>query len=87
MGPEPHGCQYYWSVVLYACTVVREDANKETRLFGHIFIFGGILNGGNPGSVGPPTGYAYDCNFNPICDIKILRVFCLFALVCMSTRH
>ena len=25
----------------------------------------------------PPPGYAYDCNFNPICDIKILGDFLL----------
>ena len=23
----------------------------------------------------PPNGYAYDCNFNAICDIKILYTF------------
>ena len=27
----------------------------------------------------PPPGYTYDCNFNAICDIKIL---CAFLLVC-----
>ena len=44
--------------------------------------------GGGPGSPGPPApGYAYDCNFNAICDIKILYAFCFFALVCISKRH
>ena len=34
-----------------------------------------------------PTGYAYDCTFNAICDIKILCAFLQFAFVCMSKRH
>ena len=35
------------------------------------------LGGGGAGS----PGYAYNCNFNAICDIKIL---CAFLLVCPS---
>ena len=35
--------------------------------------------GRDPGPLGLPIGLAYDCNFNPISDIKIL---CAFLLVC-----
>ena len=40
------------------------------------FQFGG-------GPPGPSSDYAYDCNFNVICDIKILNAF---LLVCHSVR-
>ena len=58
--------------------MLKETENQETRLFCHIFIIGGISIEGDPGSLVPP-GYAYSCNFNAICDIKIL---CAFLLVC-----
>ena len=36
------------------------------------------------GGPGPPApGYAYNCNFNATCDIKIL---CAFLLVCPSVH-
>ena len=35
--------------------------------------------GPDPPATPPPPGYAYDCNFNTTCDIKIL---CAFLLVC-----
>ena len=47
-------------VLLYA-KMLKKTENEETRLFSHIFSFGGILIGGDPGLLGPPTGYAYDC--------------------------
>ena len=38
---------------------------------------------GELGLCGPSTGIAYNCNFNPICDIKILCVFaCLPLCAC-----
>ena len=44
--------------------------------------------GGNPGLLGPPTGYAYDCNFNPTCNIKILGVFaCMPLCVCQRNTN
>ena len=37
MGPGPPSRQYYWQLLFYVCTVVREDAKEteceETRLF------------------------------------------------------
>ena len=33
----------------------------------------------------PPHGYAYDCNFNAICDTKILYAF-LFVCPCMHVK-
>ena len=60
--------------------MLKETKNEESRLFCHIFICGGISVGGRPGPPGAPApGYAYDCNFNAIRDIKIL---CAFLLVC-----
>ena len=60
--------------------MLKETENKDTRIFCHIFIISGISIGGGPGPPEPPApGYAYDCNFNAICDIKIL---CAFLLVC-----
>ena len=60
--------------------MLKETENDEARLFCSIFVFGGILIGGgtrNPWA--PAPGYAYDGNFNAICDVKIL---CAFLLVC-----
>ena len=59
--------------------MLKETENEETRIFYHIFIIGIIsIGGGEPGQPGPPApGYAYDCNFNAICDIKVLRAFLL----------
>ena len=57
--------------------MLKETKNEEARFFCHIFVFGGILiGGGDPGLL---TGYAYDRNFNPICDNKVL---CAFLFVC-----
>ena len=72
------GNQCCTRVLLYA-KMLKETENEETKLFCHILIFGGISNRGGGGNLGPPSGYAYDCNFNPICDNKIL---CAFLLVC-----
>ena len=38
----------------------------------------GISIGGDPGPLVTP-GYAYNCNYNAFCDIKIL---CAFLLAC-----
>ena len=48
---------------------------EEIRLFVTFFLLMAFQLGG----LGPPLGYANDCNFNAICDIKIL---CAFLLVC-----
>ena len=57
--------------------MLKETETEGTRLFCHIFIIGGISIEGGPC---PPTpGFAYDCNFNAIHDVKIL---CAFLLVC-----
>ena len=69
-------------VLLYA-KMLKETENEETRLFCHIFIIGGISIGGGTGFLAPFRGYACDCNFNAICDIKIL---CAFLLVCPFVR-
>ena len=61
-------------VVVYA-KMLRETENEETRLFCHILSLVAFRLGGG---LAPP-GYAYDCNFNAICDINI---FCAFLLVC-----
>ena len=59
----------------------KKTENQETRLFCHIFIIGGILIGGTRALWYPPTpGYAYNCNFNAICD-KILCAFLPFVHV------
>ena len=51
----------------------KETENEKTRLFCNNFIIGDISIGGGPGQPGAPApGYAYDCNFDAICDIKIL---------------
>ena len=51
---------------------------EETRLFCHIFCIDVISIGGGPSSLSPPfSGYAYDGNFNAICDNKILPAFLL----------
>ena len=78
MRPEPPCRQYYWKLELYA-KILKETENEETRLFCHILVLGGILIGGDPGSLFPPMGFAYDCNFNPICD----KILCAFLLVCL----
>ena len=57
--------------VLFYTNMLKETENEETRLFCHIFITDGISIGGGEG----PPDYAYDCNFNGICDIKILYAF------------
>ena len=57
---------------------------EETRLFCHIFIFGGISIGWRRGP--PAPSYAYDCNFNAICDIKILCAY-LPSCVCQSDTN
>ena len=39
-------------VLLYAKTL-KETENEETRLFCHVFVFGSISIGGDPGPLGP----------------------------------
>ena len=56
--------------------MLEKTENKETRRFCHIFVIGGISIGGGT-SCPPPAGYAYGCNFNAICDNKILYAFLL----------
>ena len=55
--------------------MLKETKNEKTRLFCDTFIICGISIGGP--LLPPPPGYAYDCNFHSICDIKILSVFLL----------
>ena len=60
--------------------MLKKTKNEDTKLFWHIFMFGGISIEGGPGPPGSTVpGYTYDCNFNAICDIKIL---CAFLVVC-----
>ena len=68
--------------------MLKETETEETRLFCYIFCFIGNISTGGAGPF-PPPGYAYDCNFNAICDIKIFVLFCLFALVftCQSNTN
>ena len=54
--------------------MLKETETEETRLFVSFLSLMAFRSGG----LGPP-GYAYDCYFNGICDIKIL---CAFLLVC-----
>ena len=61
--------------VLLDAKMLKETENQKTRLFCHIFVIGGISIEGGSGA----RRYAYNCNFNAICDIKIL---CAFLLVC-----
>ena len=64
--------------------MLKETENEETRLFCNMFVIGGIsMEWGAGGPPGPCSGYAYDCNFNAICDIKILYAF---LLVCPCVR-
>ena len=49
--------------------MLKETKNEETRLFCHILLSVAFRLGGEG------AGYAYDCNFNAICDIKILCAF------------
>ena len=42
---------------------------------------------GGLGHLASPPGYAYDCNFNAIRDIKILCAFSLICICVMSKRH
>ena len=55
--------------------MLKETENEETRLFVAFL----SLVAFQLGAAGPPgsPGYAYDCNFNAICDIKILYAFLL----------
>ena len=57
--------------------ILKETENEETRLFA---TFLSLVAFGLGGAT-PVPGYAYDCNFNAICDIMIL---CAFLLVCPS---
>ena len=60
--------------------MLKETENEETRFlycFYHLWHFD---RGPLPF---PHPGYTYDCNFNAICDIKIL---CAFLLVCPRVR-
>ena len=54
---------------------------KKQDFLSQFFIDGiSIGKGAGPPSarrLPPPSGYAYDCNVNAICDIKILSVFLL----------
>ena len=61
-------------VPLYA-EMLKETENQETRLFLSHFYHWWHFDWGGSGA----PGYAYNCNFNSIYDIKIL---CGFLLVC-----
>ena len=54
-------------------TVVRKDAKKKLKLK-KLFVSFFLLMTFRLGGLGP-----YDCNFNAMCDVKIL---CAFLLVC-----
>ena len=57
--------------------MLKETKNKETRLSVTFLPLVAFRLGG-PGPFGHPApGYAYDCNFNAICDIKIVGEFLL----------
>ena len=74
MGPGPN---YSCTRVLLYTKMLKETENEETRLFCPIFIISGISIGRGPLPLAPLPGYVYDCNFNAICDIKILNAFLL----------
>ena len=62
--------------------MLKETETKET--FCLIFFINDILIAGGLGPLPLPPGYAFDCNFNAICDAKILCAFllvryCLYA--------
>ena len=78
---------YCFTRVLWYAKMVKETEILETKLFCDIFIIGGISIGGGPGP--PAPGFAYDCNFNAICDIKILCTFfaCLPLCVCQRDTY
>ena len=68
-------------IVNYCCTrvllhakMLKETENEETIIFVTLLSFVAFRLG-DP----CPLGYAYDCNFNTICDLKIL---CAFLLDC-----
>ena len=65
--------------------MLKETEIEETRLLCFIFVIGGILMGWGTQAPCPlpHLGYAYECNFNAICDIKIL---CAFLLVCLCVH-
>ena len=64
--------------------MLKKTETEETRLFCHIFIICGISIGAP--CLPPPLDYAYDCNFNAICDIKTLCAFLLLC-ACQSDSH
>ena len=62
--------------------MLKETETEETRLFCHLLSLVAFRLGGRSTPLGlPAPGYAYDCNFNAIGDIKILYAF---VLVCPS---
>ena len=86
----PGGLMVVNIIVNYCCTgallyakVLKVTENEEKRLACQIFFIDGIsirwVGVGTRAS--SPPGYAYDCNFNAIRDIKILCAFfaCLTA--------
>ena len=56
--------------------MLKETETEETRLFCDICIISGVLIGRGAAPLAL-SGYAYDCNLNAICDIKILCAFLL----------
>ena len=78
---------------MHAYTAVRKDAKRKLKLrkktFSSPFLIGGISIGGGGVRMGPlAPGYVYDCNFNAICDIKILFAFLLVCpCVCQSDTN
>ena len=70
--------------MLLVLIVVRKDAKRNKTFFVTFFslVAFRLVESWAPA----PPGYAYDCNFNAICDTKILCAFLPLSVVCVSKQ-
>ena len=87
IGPWAPGRHYYLQLLLYACTVVREDAKKKNETEGTIGFFVTFLLLETFRFEGAGSfGHSYDCKTSMLFVIlRFCVLFCLFAFVCMSS--